>query len=323
MRMKNRWRLGPISSCLDIDQGVGHELCQFFEMDGVPGTDLGAFTIAATDSETLTLDEQSNEADQVYHLSHGLKYVFDGRNLVYKVNMQAIASGIVDLCAQTASWRLAGSLPPRSAFHMLILDPLSLFAPGKNIMICHGAVVTYEDIGILLFGKSQSGKSTLAFLLSHKDDTNGFQALTDDTLILDFTGERVSVWPVPSGFGLSPYFLDSFGVGRNGTDVLQVTKGKYYVRSLPNQAKNPPYIVGQAVFLEEDRNQRISHTSRLSEREFLFKALDSQTSIPTQFTVKKLELWSRLAQQVKSTTVSYSGHCDPLTVFDTVVDMSR
>lgn len=61
-----------------------------------------------------------------FQLKH-VTYVYEARSSTYYVHADDFARGFIDSQNSTATWNvLHTSFPPRSAAHILILDPLSL-----------------------------------------------------------------------------------------------------------------------------------------------------------------------------------------------------
>ena len=313
--MRFQWPLGPSSFSLcteesdliaDFSQMLGSEA-------GNGNTVIGEIHIAGGQNESITVGPQIRADD-------GRSFVFDndvtyrlqhGSRVAYDVFVKDVARGMVSCHRNMAHWQLARRPPARTAFHLLALDPLSLFAPRLGLMVCHGGAVVSDDRALLLFGVSGVGKSTLGFLLSHTGDCD-FRSLTDDTFVLDFGGNDVLVWPISTGFGLSLDFLNGAGIDVQSGNVLQRIERKTYVKRLPRQAEGRPYFVKDVVFLDRRRSAGGRPSIlRLRQTQAVMALLDSQASIPTPYTAEKLGLWARLARQATATSVLFDDYCDP------------
>ena len=312
--LRRAWRLGPGHFMVDTAiRGLVDGFEALFGSEIAGGMQLGTTAIATRNSPPRPAGFSNHDrSGPVFHLPDDVTYRFDADDQVYRVTVGDYLAGTIWAAAHESSWELSIALPARTAFHLTVLDPISLFAPGRDLMICHGAAVSYNNNAVLIFGRSGSGKSTVSFLLSHDGPSDELLALSDDTFVLDFRSNEIYAWPIHSGFGLSLELVDRLGIRHDSFNLLQTVPGKLYLRTLPRQAGNHAHLVRKIFFLE--KNFEVHETPQyvpLNPRQELLKLIESQTSIANSYASKKLHLWRRLADQARSTHVLYKNRCDP------------
>ncbi len=265
----------------------------------------------------------SNDTRLEFSLADGVTYSYNPSTSCYSVTINDFAFGIIDLKHRSAKWEYNREIRPRSFFHLFVLDPLSLFLPAYDIMICHAAAIVYNGRATLILGNSGAGKSTLTFLLSTGGDPkHKLYPLSDDTVLLEFKPQGAVVWPIPSGFGLDPEILHRSGSHFNAP-VLQRSHEKMYVQSLPDQANDPPYPIDSLVFLRPtfSNRRRYEHTlvTPLDKASTVKQLLNSQTLIPTPHVLRRFNLFSKLSEVRVSTELQFQCYCDPETARTLIV----
>lgn len=255
--------------------------------------------------------QHSEHADSlVFHLTDGITYTYNPSRMTYCVNAGESIQGIIDIQRSTAEYTVAMPILPRTALHLLVLDPLSLLLIPHGILIYHAAALAAKGGASLLLGPSGSGKSTLGFLASHCDPAHDVQFMSDDTVVLDFSSGQACVYPINSGFGLSPGIIKRFDLQISEENVLQRSRGKIYVKSLSTQACKAQ-AAKQVVFLDKkvtsDRNTTVNW---MNYGGTLRALLDSQTTIAGPYLKEKLRLNSLLAGQAKGVCLQYLEHCE-------------
>jgi energy-coupling factor transporter ATP-binding protein EcfA2 len=273
-------------------------------------TSLAEITVSRREAKTGSAN--TGGVGRKFTLNDDVVYQLREEGLGFEVQVGDFAEGTIMFREQTARWEVAGPLPPRSMFHLLMLDPISLFAPTHGLMVCHGAAVIYDGGAVLLLGNSGAGKSTLSFLLSQSEGGE-IRALTDDTFILDFTGENITVWPIQTGYGLGSQLLSRFGIDPRDEDLIQRSNGKSYIKSVPGQAPSQAYRIDRFIFLDRDEEAVVGTpvVQPLGMAATLRTLIDSQTSIANPYAIDKLKFWSRMAKQTVGSLVRYREYCDP------------
>ena len=102
----------------------------------------------------------------------------------------------------------AAETPPerlRGAFRRAIL-PLALQALGSEVL--HASGVLTQNGGIALCGKSEAGKSTLAYGLQQR----GYRAFADDAVVVDVSSTGARVSGIPFAIRLRSNPLSTSGV---------------------------------------------------------------------------------------------------------------
>ena len=244
----------------------------------------------------------------VFKLKH-VTYIYYPNDDTYWIYVGDRARGLIDLKKSTTVWNVRHPIRPlRSAFHILMLDPLSLLLPPYGLLICHGAAVVSKQEATLLFGGSKSGKSSLGFLASHMNPSNGIRILSDDTLILDFTTNVAQVYPVNTGFGLTYDLLKSLNVQEQ--DILQYGQGKAYLSQVPHQTQGA-YRINRIILLEnQTEGPPETQVSKLNYERTLRAVLDNQTTIGSPYLIQRLNLFRRLVGQASGISLRYSTYCD-------------
>lgn len=252
----------------------------------------------------------------VYDLKN-VTYVYYPHDSIYRVSVGNRARGLIDFKKSSAVWNMRRSIPaPRSAFHILVLDPLSLLLPSRGLQILHGAAVVSRQGATLLLGRSGSGKSSLGLLASHLNPDDEIRFLSDDTLFLDFTSDIVQVHPVHTGFGITSELLARLNIRDH--NILQYGQGKAYLSHVPCQSQGP-HKISRIIFLEkESAGPPSTKVTRLSREKTLLNLLDSQTTIGSPFLLERFNLLKRLTRQAPGISLRYAKYCN-LDVLRTIV----
>lgn len=305
-----RRKVGPVDAKVrtdipDVLAMVDHAL-----EDAGSRTDFQAVvTIRHGSVSAHRVEGSPDSGNMVFHLKHVI-YEYDPNNLIYHVYAGCRARGFIDFKKSTAEWEVLQPMLPRSTFHVLVLDPLSLLLPRCGIMICHGAAVAGKRGAVLLFGPSGCGKSTLGFLISHESSADGIRFMSDDTLILDFTRDVIQTYPINSGFGLTPDLIRRFSLQDAKRGVLQRSQGKVYLSDVPSRVMGPQ-PVDRIIFLEKcPRRSNETEISWLDRKGTLRALLDSQATIASPNLMDRLALCQRLATQAPGICLRYVTYCD-------------
>lgn len=103
--------------------------------------------------------------------------------------------------ARGAARVAVGEGPLRGALvYSLLFYALAALLDGRGRRVLHGACLARDGWGLLLVGQSDSGKSTLAVRLAEA----GWDALTDDSVVIGPAGGGVRAWPLRRDFCLDP-----------------------------------------------------------------------------------------------------------------------
>lgn len=305
-----RRKIGPVAfevrtDILDILSMVEHAL----EDDGFATGSQAVVTIRHSSASAQRVENYPGPGNVVFHLKH-VTYAYDPNRLLYHVCAEDSARGIIDFKTSTAEWDVLQPMLPRSAFHVLVLDPLSLLLTCHSVIICHGAAVAGKRGAVLLFGRSGCGKSTLGFLISHENPAAGIRFMSDDTLILDCTRDVIRAYPINSGFGLTPDLIRRFSLQAAGREVLQRSRGKVYLSDVPRRAMGPQQV-DRIVFLEKcSDGSNGTEVSWLDRKRTLRALLDSQMTIASPYIMNRLTMCQRLARQAPGVHLRYTTYCD-------------
>ena len=255
--------------------------------------------------------------DSVHHLNSAT-YYYELKEVKYTViAVDRRSVGYIWPLKKMATWRIAGDLPPRTILHFCILDPLSLIGPHIDMLVWHGAVIRCGKAASILFGSSGSGKSTLAYLLAQNASGGKIQHMSDDTFVLVNNVCGQTVFPIASGFGLSPALVRSNGGVIEQENVLQYGRNKVYLRRLERHVALPARL-DTCLFLRRCSADDVSRLGtgfrKLSRFEFLSALLDSQTHISHPGAVAVLELASNVARSTSGYMVDYLTYPDATAV---------
>ena len=242
-----------------------------------------------------------------YHLSTPSYTYFPGLNF-YNVTIPEIGSGVISFKEKKIEWLLRQpKLSPRSAFHMLILDPVSLFLPSWGGLIVHAATLSLGQSATLILGRSGSGKSTLSFLSAHEPPLNSdLRQLADDTALLRYRNgvSDIVAEPIKTGFGLAPQLVNSRGLGKSAT--LERRSDKIYLQSVPNETGGT-LPVSQVIFLKRSGSSlEETEIRKLCQNQLLKELLRYKTEIGSPFVRERLGLWRKLSQQASGVKIRYS-----------------
>lgn len=303
-------KIGPVGFEVRTDiQGILSMVEQALEDDSSAADSQAVVTIRHNSTPAKRADDAPASGNRIFHLKH-VTYAYDPNRLLYHVCAGNHARGIIDFKRSISKWEVLHPMLPRSAFHVMVLDPLSLLLLRHSVIICHGAAVTGKQGAILLFGRSGCGKSTLGFLISHENNTSGIRFMCDDTLILDFTRDLVRAYPINSGFGLTPDLVRRFNLQAAGRVVLQRSRGKVYLSEVPHQVRGPQQI-DRIIFLEKCSNiSNRTEVSWLDKKRTLRALLEAQTTISSPYTMDQFTMYQRLAWQSPGVHLRYTKHCD-------------
>lgn len=88
----------------------------------------------------------------------------------------------------------------------ILMQPLHFILAYQGLFFLHTSVVCKDKNCILIIGPQDSGKSTLAFILSQ----NGFNLLADDDCYVKLAGKQIKLFPFPTKMGLNEKILKRY-----------------------------------------------------------------------------------------------------------------
>jgi hypothetical protein len=115
---------------------------------------------------------------------------------------------LLDLQRRRVIGRLSRSMAQDQAYWQRVLFPaiVGLASETLNVTVLHCGCVERDGMGLLLAGKSRSGKSTLSLALAQ----NGFAFLSDDWTYLSLANRRLCAWGLATPVKLLPDALAYF-----------------------------------------------------------------------------------------------------------------
>lgn len=267
-----------------------------------------SITVRVLASDTAPPPVIGAEGEEVFALKHETTFAYAASTRSYRAWFADAAWGTIDCDDELAEWRILTLLPPRTVLHSFILDPLSLLLPKHRSMICHGAAVVRQEGACLIFGKSGTGKSTLAFLATHTAGRNGLKHFADDTVLIDASGEVATAHPIQSGFGLSPECITRFGL--DDRPVIQASRGKRYLTTVPHREIQARQIERAVFLIRDPEAPERAVVEELRNPAALRAMLAAQTSIASPYTMERFRMWKRIAAHVRTMAVRYRRYCD-------------
>lgn len=220
-------------------------------------------------------------------------------------------TGIININKQEANWYVYENIEPRTLFHLLILDPISLIAPYYNLLIGHGAVIRENNHAHVIFGHSGVGKSTISRLISNK--FANLYKISDDTFAFEVGDGDIKVFPFNTGEGYLKSDHDKNEEVRNLRDkiIIENTE-KFYI--LDRQITlSDPIILKNSYFLWRDTSTDRdvdTQIKELNDVDYLRELLESHTSIPSLYTKKKFMLWKSISNQSDGFLIRYCERCN-------------
>lgn len=100
-------------------------------------------------------------------------------------------------CEDSIKWELLS---------FVFVKPLRILLARRGLFPLHASLVQKGDTCILMVGTSNSGKSTLGFILSQ----NGFRLQTDNDCFLRVSGSRTFLFPFPTTMGLKEHMFTRY-----------------------------------------------------------------------------------------------------------------
>ncbi len=88
----------------------------------------------------------------------------------------------------------------------ILMQPLRFILAHHGLFFLHASVVCKDKNCILIIGPQDSGKSTLAFILSQ----NGFDLLSDDDCFVKLVRNQTQLFPFPTKVGLNEKILKKY-----------------------------------------------------------------------------------------------------------------
>lgn len=238
-----------------------------------------------------------------------ITYFYDMNNNVYFA-LNSMFLGKIFLNEQRSVWFLNDkTINGRNLFHTCILDPLSLILPKINKAVFHGSAIKQDNKAILFLGRSGNGKSTITYKLIKSKNT--FQKLCDDTFILENSNE-ILIHPLITGEGYSSDIANKLIEDEKCRLLFQDnSKDKTYI--MRENIDYSPISVSHIFFLFRKCNLQISNYTEIygcNKNNILLNIIDSQTNIASPFLSNKIDLYKKIAQNVRGYKVLYNYECD-------------
>ncbi len=217
-------------------------------------------------------------------------------------------SGNINVIKQEVNWFVYEMIDPRTFFHLLILDPVSLISPYYNLLIGHGAVIRENNDAHVIFGQSMAGKSTISRLIS--EQYMEMNKISDDTFALAVEDNSMAIIPFNTGDG---YLKSSSDIKRelekkkNGL-ILENEK-KIYVIDEPDSIVDS-LVLKNSFFLKKDISVNDTEITKLNTTHYFKELLEFHASIPSLYTKKKFQLWKLISNYSQGYLIRYKDLCD-------------
>ncbi|MDR9853134.1 hypothetical protein RJP21_05905 [Paenibacillus sp. VCA1] len=220
-------------------------------------------------------------------------------------------TGMININKQEANWYVYETIEPRTLFHLLILDPISLIAPYYNLLIGHGAVIRENNHAHVIFGHSGVGKSTVSRLISNR--FANLDKISDDTFAFEVGDRDIKVIPFNTGEGYLKSDHDINEEVRNLRDkiIIENTEKFYILDGLTTLSD--PLMLKNSYFLWRDTSTDpdvCTQIKELNDVDYLRELLESHTSIPSLYTQKKFILWKSISDQSVGFLIRYCELCN-------------
>jgi len=236
----------------------------------------------------------SLESSDYLYLEDENKYFINGDGFI----------GMIDISQCQVFWEINSVIDPRSAFHLLVLDPISLIAPKFSTMIYHGALINQNSKSSIAFlGMSGVGKSTVSRLVSEK---YGKAKVSDDTFAIFVKEDKVFVQPFFTGEG---YLKGLKNFKSHDYDFILENEKKIYQFRIPNV--NLDTTLDSILVLEKmDKDSSSTNLSLLTSTQLLMQLLKHQASISNPFVLKRLNMNKEISSLCNGYLVTYKEICD-------------
>jgi hypothetical protein len=157
------------------------------------------------------------------------------------------SSLLANLRTRRVLGRFSAAMAADTSHWKTIIFPilLSIVAGSVGLVELHASCVAKDQLGLILLGPSQSGKSTLAMAFTEA----GFQLLSDDRTFCSLTHGQLQAWGLPRPLKLrreAASWFDDFR-GHEPTDVQNGERVFHFEPKLKSAAKCNPQLL---VFLE-------------------------------------------------------------------------
>ncbi|MFE6075213.1 hypothetical protein ACFVQB_12125 [Paenibacillus sp. NPDC057886] len=218
-------------------------------------------------------------------------------------------SGNINVVKQEVHWFVYEMIEPRSLFHLLILDPVSLISPYYDLLIGHGAVIRENNEVHVIFGQSGAGKSTISRLISNQyEDMN---KISDDTFAFSIEGETIKVIPFNTGEGYikSALNINIEEIENKKNRMIIENEKKVYVIDEPDSITNSLRL-RKSYFLKKDISVKDTEITELNITGHLKALLEFHTSIPSLYTKKKFMLWKLVSNYSHGYLIRYKKLCN-------------
>jgi hypothetical protein len=161
--------------------------------------------------------------------------------------LDAYSSLLADLRTRRVIGRFSAAMAADTRHWKTIIFPmlLSIVAGSVGLVELHASCVAKDQLGLILLGPSQSGKSTLAMAFTGA----GFQLLSDDRTFCSLTHGELQAWGLPRPLKLRPeaaFWFDDL----RGQEPTEVQNGERVFHFKPKQESATKCKPQLLIFLE-------------------------------------------------------------------------
>lgn len=236
------------------------------------------------------------------------QYYYDNVNTIYIFGVNYI--GIFNSDYQKMKWYITDSkIPSRNAFHIFVLDVLSIILPSVNKIVFHGASLKHKNEVIAILGRSGNGKSTITRKLN---ECSCYTKNSDDTFIVSVE-DQIKLYPINSGEGYDPDIAKTLLERDINFTLLTDVGGIHKNYIVNNNFDDSPSVLKSIYILDRQTNpQSAIYTNICSQNstKLFMHILNSQTNILTPYLRKKLALYKEIADSIHGNLVNFNFECD-------------
>jgi hypothetical protein len=169
--------------------------------------------------------------------------------------LDANNSLLADLRTRRVLGRFSAAMAADTSHWKTIVFPilLSIVAGSVGLVELHAACVAKDQLGLILLGPSQSGKSTLAMAFTKA----GFQLLSDDRTFCSLTRGQLQAWGLPRPLKLRLEAASWFDDLR-GQEPTDIQNGERVFQFEPKQGSATKCNPQLLVFLERQEDSGFS-----------------------------------------------------------------
>jgi hypothetical protein len=311
--LKNEFAINGVTTHLSTNtMHVANAISEFLEVFKAESTHAKKsieFSLLCTDDEIPTTDILIN-AKQVHDV--GFLQYYERDNLRFTLIPDG---GIVaaDLAHNTAYGLINSSfIKDRWAISHLAFYPLwAQLLKNFSLFVIHAAGARIKDIAILFPAASGSGKSMLSYNLLN----NGFEFLSDDTLLLYVENHQVSAIGFPEPINFRPDVFEVFPELRrsehlqpeNNRSRFQLNAGKEFPDSLIAEA------VPRLIVFPKFSGKKLSQVERITKTDALDRLFKSSLFIADRHTsANHLQVLTRFVNQASCYQLQVGRDIDDL-----------